>query len=386
MAIDFTKTATVVEEKTETENAPLAAKEPDVKQEVMVVEQINIEDEKEKIYQNVNPEEIDALVSTIEVHNMDTIVSFGAEVAEEISKTSDAVLNSMGMKQLNDSGELLTALTKIMDQFDIDEIKEKKGLFGFLKKKIEDILAKYHTMGEDVDKIYVQLKGYESEIKKSNKKLATMFEANVDYYQELVKYILAGDEACKEINQYITELQAKLDETGDQSLQFEITSMNQALQMMEQRTFDLRIAENVAMQTIPMLKTMEYTNYNLVRKINSAFIVTLPVFKQALAQAIMLKRQKIQAESLSALDKKTNELLLKNAQNNMEIAKKTAQMSSGSAIQIETLEATWRTITTGIEEVRTIEADTRKRRVEDQARLENIKAEFNKKYRMPKRQ
>ncbi|MCQ2506271.1 MAG: toxic anion resistance protein [Lachnospiraceae bacterium] len=352
----------------------------------MVVEQINIEDEKEKIYQNVNPEEIDALVSTIEVHNMDTIVSFGAEVAEEISKTSDAVLNSMGMKQLNDSGELLTALTKIMDQFDIDEIKEKKGLFGFLKKKIEDILAKYHTMGEDVDKIYVQLKGYESEIKKSNKKLATMFEANVDYYQELVKYILAGDEACKEINQYITELQAKLDETGDQSLQFEITSMNQALQMMEQRTFDLRIAENVAMQTIPMLKTMEYTNYNLVRKINSAFIVTLPVFKQALAQAIMLKRQKIQAESLSALDKKTNELLLKNAQNNMEIAKKTAQMSSGSAIQIETLEATWRTITTGIEEVRTIEADTRKRRVEDQARLENIKAEFNKKYRMPKRQ
>ena len=28
---------------------------------------------------------------------------------------------------------------------------------------------------------------------------------------------------------------------------------------------------------------------NLVRKINSAFIVTLPVFKQALAQAIMLK-------------------------------------------------------------------------------------------------
>ncbi len=57
---------------------------------------------------------------------------------------------------------------------------------------------------------------------------------------------------------------------------------------------------------------------NLVRKINSAFIVTLPVFKQALAQAIMLKRQRIQAESLAALDEKTNEMLLKNARNTVE--------------------------------------------------------------------
>ena len=36
--------------------------------------------------------------------------------------------------------------------------------------------------------------------------------------------------------------------------------------MMEQRTQDLRTAENVAMQSIPMIKTMAFSNYNLVRK------------------------------------------------------------------------------------------------------------------------
>lgn len=108
--------------------------------------------------------------------------------------------------------------------------------------------------------------------------------------------------------------------------------------MLEQRTQDLRTAENVAMQSIPMIKTMEFSNYNLVRKINSAFIVTLPVFKQALAQAILLKRQKIQAESIAELDKKTNEMLLKNAQNTVDVSKMTAKMASGSSIQIETLE------------------------------------------------
>lgn len=36
--------------------------------------------------------------------------------------------------------------------------------------------------------------------------------------------------------------------------------------MLEQRTHDLRIAENVAIQSIPMIKTMQFSNMNLVRK------------------------------------------------------------------------------------------------------------------------
>ena len=318
---------------------------------------------------------------------MDTIVSFGAKAAEEISKASDVVLNSMNMSQLNETSEMLKSLAKIMNQFDINEIKDNPGLFGKLfgnfRKQLDKILAKYHTMGEEVDKIYVQLKGYESEIKQSNKKLDTMFKTNVDYYHELVKYILAGEQACKEIEAYIAQRQQDMENTGDQSIQFELTSLNQALMMLEQRTQDLRIAENVAMQSIPMIKTMEFSNYNLVRKINSAFIVTLPVFKQALAQAILLKRQKIQAESIAELDKKTNEMLLKNAQNTVDVSKMTAKMASGSSIQIETLEKTWATITNGIEETRRIQEDARKKRQEDQVRLEAIKQDFNKQYNVP---
>lgn len=335
----------------------------------------------------VNSEEVDRLVSTIEIDNAETIVNFGAEVAEEISKASDVVLNSMSMSQLDDSSELLKTLAKIMDQFDINEIKENPGffgkLFGNMKKQLDRILEKYHTMGDEVDKIYVQLKGYEAEIRQSNRKLNLMFEADVNYYHELVKYILAGEQGCREIEAYIAKRQMDMEQTGDSSIQFELTNLTQMLNMLEQRTQDLRIAENVAMQSIPMLKTMEFSNYNLVRKINSAFIVTLPVFKQALAQAVLLKRQKIQAEAVSELDKKTNELLMKNARNNVEISKMTARMVSGSSIQIETLENTWRTITNGIEETRSIQENAKKKRLEDQARLEALKEDFKKQYHMP---
>lgn len=321
---------------------------------------------------------------------METIVSFGAEAAEEISKASDVVLNSMNMSQLDDSSAMLNTLAKIMSKFDIEEIKDNPGLFGKLfgnlRKQLDKILAKYHTMGEEVDKIYVQLKQYESEIKQSNRRLNQMFDANVNYYHELVKYILAGEQGCKEIEEYIAQRQADMDATGDNSIQFEIQSLQQALMMLEQRTQDLRTAENVAMQSIPMIKTMEFSNMNLVRKINSAFIVTLPVFKQALAQAIMLKRQRIQAEAMSALDEKTNEMLIKNARNTAEQSKMTARLASGSSIKIETLETTWRTIVNGIDETKQIQENARKKRVEDQARLENIKTEFNRMYHMPNKQ
>lgn len=383
MGLDFSKT------KTQAQAAALA-NTADVKNEIEVVETYDIVEDRQQMNQTLaGSQEVDAIVSTIEVGNLETIVSFGAEVAEEISKASDVVLNNVNMSQLDNSSEMLNALARVMEKFDIDELKENPSvfgkLFGNMRKQLDKILDKYHTIGDEVDKIYVELKKYETEIKQSNRNLNTMFDANVNYYHELVKYILAGEQGCREIEAYIAQREADMQATGDNAIQFEITSLNQALMMLEQRTQDLRTAESVAMQSIPMIKAMEFSNMNLVRKINSAFIITLPVFKQALAQAIMLKRQKLQAEAMSALDAKTNEMLIKNAQNTVEQTKLTTAMAAGSSIKIETLETTWRTIVDGINETRQIQNDARQKRVEDQARLENIKREFNELYHVPAR-
>ena len=380
MGLDFSKTTR--------QQSPVAATaEP--KNELTVQPYDIVADRNQMNADLVNSAEVDAIVSTIEINNMESIVTFGAHAAEEISKASDVVLNSMSMAQLDESSQMLTTLAKIMDKFDIEEIKDNPGLFGKLfgnlRKKLDQILTKYHTMGDEVDKIYVQLKQYESEIKRANRKLDTMFDANVNYYHELVKYILAGEQGCRELEAYIAQRQSDLEATGDNSIQFEITELNQCLMLLEQRTQDLRTAESVAMQSIPMIKTMEFSNMNLVRKINSAFIVTLPVFKQALAQAIMLKRQRLQAESMAALDAKTNEMLIKNARNTVEQSKMTARLASGSSIKIETLETTWRTIVDGIDETRSIQENARKQRTEDAKRLEAIKQEFNQKYHNPAR-
>ncbi|MBQ1519677.1 MAG: toxic anion resistance protein [Ruminococcus sp.] len=381
MGLDFSKAAVPAEETVEKVEADVVGQE-------LPVEKYDIVADREQLNtQLVGSEEVDALVSTIEIDNMESIVTFGAETAEEISKASDVVLRNMNMAQFDESTKMMNTLAKIMSEFDVDELRDDPSLFsklfGNLRKQLDKILAKYHTMGDEVDKIYVELKKYESQIKESNRNLSTMFNANVNYYHDLVKYILAGEQGCREIEAYIKQRQSDFEATGDNAIQFEIQNLNQCLMMLEQRTQDLRTAEAVAMQSIPMIKTMEFTNMNLVRKINSAFIITLPVFKQALAQAIMLKRQKLQAESMAELDKKTNEMLIQNAQNTVTQSKMAAMLTAGSSIKIETLETTWRTICNGIEETKAIQADAHRKRIEDQKKLELMKQEFNEKYHMP---
>ncbi|MGN0687378.1 MAG: toxic anion resistance protein [Oscillospiraceae bacterium] len=383
MGLQFTPGAQVAKENVVSTTGTVVATVEDaaLEQKIEEVQNFNIVVKTDEIKQQLaTSEEIDKLVSTINVNDANTIVKFGAEAAEEISKASDQVLNSMSISQINDTGVMLKNLAAIMDQFDIDESKdEKPGLFGNLKKKLEKILNKYNTMGTEIDKIYVQLKQYETEIEGANQKLDNMYEANLGYYQELVKYIMAGEQGVKELDAFIADYEKKVAENPeDGTIRMDLSNLKQMREILDQRVMDLKVAENVAIQTVPMLKTMEYSNLNLVRKINSAFIITMPVFKQALAQAIMLKRQRIQADSLNALDEKTNEMLIKNAQNTVEQSKAIAAMSAGSSIKVETLQQTWQTIVTGIDEVQAIQDQAREKRKEDAKALEQIKADYKK--------
>lgn len=333
--------------------------------------------------QIVNSDKIDKLTSQIDVANPNSLVTFGSKVAEEVAKASDQVLNSMSMDQVNDSGQLLNHLTNIMNQFDAKELEEPTGLkkfFNKAQKELDKILGKYHTMGEEIDKIYVQLKGYESEIGQTNKKLEMMYNANLNYYNDLLEYILAGEQGVKELDAYIEDFQQQLAQNpNDGNLRMDLSNLQQCREILDQRVMDLKIAENIAMQSIPMLKTMQFSNLNLIRKINSAFIITMPVFKQSLAQAVMLRRQKIQADALKALDDKTNEMLLRNAQNTAEQSKMIARMSAGSSVQIETLERTWQTIVNGIEETQRIQQEAQAKRADDSKRLLALKQDFNSK-------
>lgn len=328
--------------------------------------------------------EVQALTSEIEIQNTNSILMFGQKPSENISRVSDELLKSMKAVKAEEVSEMLVHLTKIMDKFDIQELTEPNAkpsvfskIFKSMQNSIEKLFEKYDDMGKEVDAIYVTLKKFETDIQKSNADLKKLMDGNIEFFQQLEKYVVAGEIALEEIEDYKQQY-ANNDSISPEERQMMIQKLDMAKEMLSQRIYDLRIAENVALQTCPMINTMQMSNFNLMRKINSSFIITLPIFKQCLAQAVILKRQEVQAKSIKQLDDKTNELLLRNAELNATQSVNIAKMASGSSIQIETLEKTYETIKNGIEETKAIQAQARAEREQNSAKLESLKGDIKK--------
>lgn len=327
--------------------------------------------------------EVQALTGEVEIQNPNSIVMFGQKASENISKVSDELLNSMKAVKSEEVSEMLVNLTKIMDKFDVKELEgtEKKSMLSKFMKGVGNSVAKlfqkYDTMGYEVEKVYVLLKKYENDIRESNGNLKKLYDANLHYYQLLEKYIVAGELALEEIDLYISQI--SMNNTMNQEEKHMLTQkLEISKEMLSQRVYDLQIAENVAIQAAPMIQSIQMSNFNLMRKINSSFIVTLPIFKQCLAQAVILKRQEIQAKSIKQLDDKTNELIMRNAQNTARQSVEIAKMASGSSVAISTLEKSFETIMKGIEDTKAIQESNRIQRIENSAKLERIKHSMKK--------
>lgn len=327
--------------------------------------------------------EVQDLTSEVEIQNPNSIVMFGQGASEQISKVSDELLNSMKAVKAEEASEMLVNLTKIMDKFDIKELdgSEKQSMLSKFMKGVGNSVAKlfqkYDTMGYEVEKVYVLLKKYENDIRESNANLKKLYDANLHYYQLLEKYIVAGELALEEIEAYIYQISMN-NSLGQEEKQMMLQKLEISKEMLSQRVYDLQIAENVAIQSAPMIQTIQMSNFNLMRKINSSFIITLPIFKQCLAQAVILKRQEIQAKSIKQLDDKTNELIMRNAQNTARQSVEIAKMASGSSVSIYTLEKSFETIMKGIEDTKAIQEANKVQRIENSAKLERIKSTMKK--------
>lgn len=335
--------------------------------------------------------EVDKLTSLISLDDSTSILEFGKEPAAEMAKVADQVLAKYDPANVNGTSELVDALLAVMKKVDLSELEgakdllakqAKKSLFDRFKKsaqeKLDALVGKYRALGGDMEKICQQLTVYEQQIKNSNVDIAKMYDQAIENYKRLTAYIIAGEQACKEIEEYRDSKKAEFEKSGNPDDQFALQNVNQALTLMEQRVADLRSAEAVALQSIPIFKIQEYTNANLARKVNSAFIVTVPAFKTALVNSVISKQQAIQAQGLSALDEATSMLIRKNAENAVSQLQASQKLANSSAVKADDIEYAWNTIMTGIQQYKDMEESYRQIRKDEAKRIEDANATYLK--------
>jgi uncharacterized protein YaaN involved in tellurite resistance len=330
-----------------------------------------------------NEPEVQNLARSIDERDQIQILEFGKEPAVQISRFSDQILGNMRTTKVEDSGELLKQLGRIMDKFDAKDFqKTSGGVFGKLFKKgekmVEKLFGKYQTMGSEIDKVYVEISKYQHEMVNSTTMLEQMYEQNYQYYLTLEKYVVAGEMKAEDLkNNQLPQLEAKA-ASGDQLASMQLDSLRNAIELLEQRIYDLEMAKMVSLQTAPQIRLLQRGNTKLIGKINSAFVTTIPIFKNGLIQAVAAKRQKLVADSMSELDRRTNEMLLKNAQNISQQSTDIARLAGAPSIKIETIEESWNIIIKGMQETKAIEEENKRMREEGTKRLEQLQENFKK--------
>jgi len=232
-------------------------------------------------------------------------------------------------------------------------------------------------MNKEVDVIYREIQKYEGEMKRNTIDLENLYDQNLNYFQSLSKFVAAIEVKTEEVRASLPALEQKA-QTGDQLAAMEYETMLRAVELLEQRRYDLEMAQQVSFQSAPQIRLMQQGNNHLIAKINSAFVTTIPIFKQGLIHAVTLKRQKLISDSMVELDRRTNEMLVRNAENISKNSVNIARQAGSPSIKIETIETTWQTIMAGIQETKQIQAETARNREEGRKRIERLQLEYEK--------
>ncbi len=328
---------------------------------------------------------IDEFVAKVDVTDSVQVLQYGAAAQNKISSFSDSVLENVKTKNTGEAGELLSNLVAEVKGFDADvpatmNPKGIQGIFFNAKKQIDKLIAKYSKVETNIDKIEKRLESEKIKMLKDITIFDTMYEKNLEYFNEISLYIIAGEKKLEELrNVTLPELQKKAEETGEQSDIQKVNDMVNIINRFEKKIYDLKTTRIISIQMAPQIRLIQNNDSELVEKIQSSLINTIPLWKNQIVIALGLANSKSALGVQKAVTETTNDLLQKNSEMLKQGTIEIAEESEKAIVNVETLQKTNKDIIETLDKVLEIHENGRIKRVEAEKELVNIEQELKDK-------
>lgn len=332
----------------------------------------------------LTPEEqkmVDDFAAQIDITNTQQVLQFGAGCQKKIADFSETALGNVRTKDMGEVGEMLTQV--VSELRSIEEGDEGKGVFGFFKKKanqLSDMKAKYDKAEVNVNKISSALEAHQVTLLKDVAMLDKMYELNLNYFKELSMYILAGKKKLKEAQE--VELPALVAKAEQSKLPEDTQAARDYSEMcnrFEKKIHDLELTRTVSLQMAPQIRLIQNNDTVMSDKIQSTLVNTIPLWKSQMVIAIGLNHSTDAARAQREVSDMTNELLKKNAENLKTATLETARESERGIIDIETLKTTNQTLITTLDEVLKIQQEGREKRRNAEVELQKLENDMRNK-------
>lgn len=327
---------------------------------------------------------IDTFLEKVDVKNTAQILQFGASAQNNISKFSDTVLKDVRTKSTGEVGSLLSNLVGEIKEFDSDiPTEEKKGILGIFntaKKQMEKLLAKYNKVENNISTIENQLENHKLQMMKDIAIFDTMYEQNLQYFKELSLYIIAGEKKLEELkNVTLPELQKVAEETKEQADAQAVNDMIATINRFEKRIYDLKTTRIISIQMAPQIRLIQNNDSELVEKIQSSLINTIPLWKNQIVIALGITNAKNALGAQKQVNEMTNKMLKKNSELLKQGTIDIAEQSEKAVVDVETLQKTNKDIIDTLDKVLEIHENGKVKRQEAEQQLEQIEGELKDK-------
>lgn len=316
-----------------------------------------------------------ALAEQIDVANAQAIMSYGAAAQQKLGEFSHTMLNHVQNQDTGEIGESLNDLMYRLNEANPDELRAEdnnvfKKIFGKVRKSIYEMTSKYQKIGAQIDKIAIKLDREKNGLLNDNMMLEQLYQKNKDYFDALNIYIAAGEVKMEELQlTLIPEAIKQAEQSNDQMDVQVVNDLNQFLDRLEKRTHDLRLARQMTIQQAPQIRLIQNTNQALAEKIQSSINTAIPLWKNQIAIALTLLRQKDAVTAQRQVSETTNDLLKKNSAMLKISAIETAKENERGVIDIETLQQTQNDLVETLQETLKIQQEGRVKRKEAEKEL-----------------
>ena len=317
----------------------------------------------------------------IDITQTNAILQYGAAAQNKVADFSENALNKVKSKETGDVGEILSSLVNELKGF---EIKEDEGFFSKMFKKtsnsVEGLKTKYDSAEKNVNKIVDILEEHQVTLLKDISLLDQLYAKNQTNLKELTMYILAGYKALdKYKNEDLPKALEKATKTGAPEDAQAANDLSNSINRFEKKLHDLELTRMVSVQMAPQIRLVQNNDTQMVEKIQSTIVNTIPLWKSQMRIALGINHSKEALKAQNEVTEMTNRMLKENAANLKMATIETAKQAERGIVDIETLTDTNKKLIETLEEVQHIQEDGRKKRAEAQVELRKIEAELQRK-------
>ncbi len=328
----------------------------------------------------------EAISKTIDPSKPETLSNFGVETQRKLGYYSNELLTKVKAKDSGDAGAAINELLHQINMVKIDE-GEKPGLLSrlpFMKKfvdKSKRIASQYNTISENVDDVVVKLEKTRQSVMKDTTSLEVMFKQAVEYIHEVRSVIAAGRIKIEEIeNETIPKLQAEVESSGQDELAVQrLSDMIAFKERLEKKVHDFTLSHTIATQSMPQIRMLQTTNDVLAQKIQNSIVTVIPVWRQQVAIALGLEKQRKALDIQKKVTDTTNEMLLKNSQLLKTNVVTAAQENERGIVDVETLKKVNKDMVETLDAVIKISEEGSRKRAEAVKELAKVQEELNSK-------